>query len=51
MNDSLMQGAWPEAASLLPEPNAEASLFLLRQADQQMHARGSRRRRRRCPER
>ena len=42
MNDSLMQGAWPEAAPAPQESTDDASLFLLRHAGQHVHARGCR---------
>ncbi|MHC1651980.1 isochorismate synthase [Stenotrophomonas maltophilia] len=42
MNDSLMQGAWPEAAPSTLESAADASLFLLQHAGQHVHARGCR---------
>lgn len=42
MNDSLMQGAWPEAAPSTLESVDEASLFLLQHAGQHVHARGCR---------
>jgi isochorismate synthase len=43
MNDSLMQGAWPEAAPAPLESTDDASLFLLQHAGQHVHARGCRR--------
>ncbi|HDS1039039.1 TPA: isochorismate synthase [Stenotrophomonas maltophilia] len=42
MNDSLMQGAWPEAAPSTAGSSDEATVFLLQQADQHVHARGCR---------
>ncbi|MCR1804848.1 isochorismate synthase, partial [Stenotrophomonas geniculata] len=42
MNDSLMQGAWPEAAPAPQENTDDASLFLLQHAGQHVHARGCR---------
>lgn len=42
MNDSLMQGAWPEAASASLDSTDDASLFLLQHAGQHVHARGCR---------
>lgn len=42
MNDSLMQGAWPEAAPAPLESTDDASLFLLQHAGQHVHARGCR---------
>jgi len=42
MNDSLMQGAWPDAAPTPAHHTDEAALFLLQHADQQIHARGCR---------
>ena len=42
MNDSLMQGAWPEAVPAPQESTDDASLFLLRHAGQHVHARGCR---------
>ena len=42
MNDSLMQGAWPEAAPAPQESSDDASLFLLQHAGQHVHARGCR---------
>jgi isochorismate synthase len=40
MNDSLMQGAWPEAAPASLDSTDDASLFLLQHAGQHVHARG-----------
>lgn len=42
MNDSLMQGVWPEAAPSPLEATDDASLFLLQHAGQHVHARGCR---------
>ncbi|HDS1581484.1 TPA: isochorismate synthase [Stenotrophomonas maltophilia] len=42
MNDSLMQGGWPEAAPSPLESTDDASLFLLQHAGQHVHARGCR---------
>lgn len=42
MNDSLMQGAWPEAAPASLDSTDDASLFLLQHAGQHVHARGCR---------
>ncbi|SNY58043.1 isochorismate synthase [Stenotrophomonas sp. CC120223-11] len=42
MNDSLMRGAWPEAAPAPQENTDDASLFLLQHAGQHVHARGCR---------
>ncbi|MGV6942704.1 isochorismate synthase, partial [Stenotrophomonas maltophilia] len=42
MNDSLMQGAWPEAAPAPLDSTDDASLFLLQHAGQHVHARGCR---------
>ena len=42
MNNSLMQGAWPEAAPAPQQSTDDASLFLLQHAGQHVHARGCR---------
>ncbi|MDA3305028.1 MULTISPECIES: isochorismate synthase [Stenotrophomonas] len=42
MNDSLIQGTWPEAAPAPQEGTDDASLFLLQHAGQHVHARGCR---------
>ncbi|HYQ21882.1 isochorismate synthase [Stenotrophomonas sp.] len=42
MTDSLMQGAWAEAAPPPAHAADEANVFVLQHADQQLHARGCR---------